>query len=425
MPKIQKVNWISLLALSSLFTIQIYSQNDFRSGYIINLNNDTIYGLIDYNANTNNECRFKKSENATVELYYPLDILSYRFTNDKFFISKEITIKKSYLKNIFRQVDVYNPEGKFISSQYEIEGNLTFPVFIECLVQGELNLYYYRDKQGIDHYFIENTNKQLTDLAEEQVNLYSGGALVNSEVNHIYKGKLKSIMQDCPQLYGRVETTKLNHKDMINLTQLYNIHMSPDKKSITYTKSIKPVKLSYGVHAGISNKKSENIYFYVGNTMNSYSIDALTGPLLGFELRIRNLFPTFEKMTVVINADYSMFSHKQEFKLYTNYFEPSENKVVSNVILASISSLNRLNMQDNSPFIELGILSCMRINSLTGDDEEVKLADDNALNFGVLVSLGYEVKPIKKGNSKIYIKAAYQKLVQEQNINLTIGYIFK
>lgn len=64
----------------------------FRNGYYITLENDTVYGLIDYRGEVRNSqtCVFKMSEVAEPEKFDPSEIQAYRFTDGKFYISKQI-----------------------------------------------------------------------------------------------------------------------------------------------------------------------------------------------------------------------------------------------------------------------------------------------------------------------------------------------
>ncbi|KPK79477.1 MAG: hypothetical protein AMS27_17980 [Bacteroides sp. SM23_62_1] len=116
-------------------------QADFRPGYIITLENDTIHGLIDFRGDMINAqiCSFKKHKKAEKTNYKPFEIKAYRFTGDKYYISR-------YVK----------------------QTEETVPVFIEYLVDGIADLYYYRDTKNIDHYFIEKEDSTLVELTNER-----------------------------------------------------------------------------------------------------------------------------------------------------------------------------------------------------------------------------------------------------------------
>ena len=110
----------------------VQAQRDYRKGYIITNRQDTIYGWIDYRGDIRNSkvCSFKKTENDQATEYSPSDILAYRFIDSKFYVSKNVGT-----------ADAPNQ------------------VFLEYLVNGLANLYYFRDENSNDHYYIENDGR--------------------------------------------------------------------------------------------------------------------------------------------------------------------------------------------------------------------------------------------------------------------------
>lgn len=408
-----------LLLFAGLYTTNVNSQGDFRQGYIITLDNDTSYGLINYNGKLNQECEFKKAGSEDVIRYTPFIIEGFRFINDKYFVSKAVTIKNSYVKIVNKTGHLDNVTT---TSEYETEGTTGQRVFLEYLVEGELNLFYLHDENDIDHYFLEKSDSVMTDLAIEQVKFYVNTVLNSESTNNLYKGKIKAIMQDCPQLKQKIESTGLVHKDMINITQQYNQYTCPDKKCILYTKALGPTKFIVGIHAGISYTNSTNFYYYYGTPNNYFELDPAFGPNLGTEFIFSNLFHRFEKMSLVINADISRFSYEKEFKFYSNHLIPSQFKMVSNIIATSVLSRNRFTSRRNSLFFEYGVVTRMRFNSYTGDEKNFVLNDDNYINYGITASLGYEANLFF--NHKMYAKAVIQQLIHEYYGNFIIGFIF-
>ncbi len=83
--KIKLTLILLLIIISSSF-----GQNDFRSGFIITLENDSIQGQVDYRSNSQNykSCIFK-GEQGELE-YFPNQIVGFGYTNDKFFSSQII-----------------------------------------------------------------------------------------------------------------------------------------------------------------------------------------------------------------------------------------------------------------------------------------------------------------------------------------------
>lgn len=73
-------------------TLITYSQSDFREGFVIKLNQDTIHGQIKYKeGNSNNHyCQFKGPDSQNIVSYKADEIVGYGFKNDKYFEAKKI-----------------------------------------------------------------------------------------------------------------------------------------------------------------------------------------------------------------------------------------------------------------------------------------------------------------------------------------------
>ena len=112
----------------------LYAQNNYRPGFIITVQKDTIYGEIDYRTDKMNakRCVFQSQGNDTEPVtYHPFEILGYRFTDDgKYYVSKNI----------------------------ELKYGVSTPVFLEYLLQGMKSLYYYETEDNIPIYFVEDNN---------------------------------------------------------------------------------------------------------------------------------------------------------------------------------------------------------------------------------------------------------------------------
>jgi len=74
---------VGLLHLAS----SLSAQTDFRSGFIIHLAGDTLYGEIDYRGDLlmSRVCKFKDKK-GEITAYDPDDIEAFRFLNSKFFV---------------------------------------------------------------------------------------------------------------------------------------------------------------------------------------------------------------------------------------------------------------------------------------------------------------------------------------------------
>lgn len=168
---------------------QLQGLTNFLPGYIITNENDTLHGLIDYRSEARNakKCEFKESENAPVKEFFPHSIKSYRFIDSKYYISQNIPV-----------------EGKEI------------PVFLEFLVNGISDLYFYTDGQNFN-YFIAKEDGKFIELTNDKRQFERDGKQYATRSNK-YIGQLKNVFADCQQLYPLINSSKMSHKSLISIT---------------------------------------------------------------------------------------------------------------------------------------------------------------------------------------------------------------
>jgi hypothetical protein len=71
-----------------------YSQFDFKPGYYITNNMDTVIGQIAVKSGSENAkaCTFRENNSSSSQNFMPGQILAYRVIGDKYYISKSVTI---------------------------------------------------------------------------------------------------------------------------------------------------------------------------------------------------------------------------------------------------------------------------------------------------------------------------------------------
>jgi hypothetical protein len=189
-----------------------YGQNDFRSGFIITLDNDTIQGQMDYRSNSKNyeSCIFK-GEQGEIE-YYPNQIVGFGYNNDKFF-----------------------------SSQI-VEGS-----FVEVLVDGDISLYRSRDKYHIKK---DTSFFDLESIIEE----FEIDGKIGTKETSPWRGILTYIISDCLQNpSGHTSSIGLDEKNLTRLIVKYNKCKGTEFKEL---KASKPwTKFDFGATLGISRSQ--------------------------------------------------------------------------------------------------------------------------------------------------------------------------
>ena len=177
----------------------LYAQNNYRPGFIITVQKDTIYGEIDYRTDKMNakRCVFQSQGNDTEPVtYHPFEILGYRFTDDgKYYVSKNI----------------------------ELKYGVSTPVFLEYLLQGMKSLYYYETEDNIPIYFVEDNNTLVKidapKLSKQATNIQFKGQTDR------YIPLLHYAFKDCPSLAPQIDRARFSRKEMIKITKEYHYAM--------------------------------------------------------------------------------------------------------------------------------------------------------------------------------------------------------
>ncbi len=253
---------ITLIVLLSI-SISIYSQHDFRQGFIIDNNNDTIPGFIDYQGDIklSQHCLFKKHEKDEFVIYQPSEILGYRFINDKYFVSKEVLV-----------------------------GNLKEKRFLEFLLHGAVDLFSLKDLNGVRFFiqkgfdFIELKQTEVVDYVDSHV---------YKKIKKEYIGPLKYFLSDVPSISNKVDNLSLNRKSLINIAEEYHNQVCTDNKCVIYKKNLPKTKINIGLIGGynLSSIKDEPSFHLVSKDFKSsyfYNGDFRTSrnPILGIYVNI-------------------------------------------------------------------------------------------------------------------------------------------
>ncbi|MBK6964795.1 MAG: hypothetical protein IPH20_12870 [Bacteroidales bacterium] len=215
-----------LLLLFLLFIFSgasLFSQTDFRPGYVINTENDTISGLIDYKGNKASAeiCLFKHNSGTDAIRYTPADIKSYRFIDGKYYVSKKL-----------------NAEDE------------EAPLFLEFLIEGMVDVYYYRSNTG-EHYLIDKGDGKFMLLDDEEKEVVVDD-IQYVRANKPYVGILKYVFKDSPTVSKDVERISLDHKSLIRVAKDYHAEVCSDRDCIIYEKNLPIVRITVGFLLGLN-----------------------------------------------------------------------------------------------------------------------------------------------------------------------------
>ena len=190
------------------YSISAYSQPNFRPGFIITNDKDTVLGKIDYRNDLRmcKVCSFKNKVTEEKIEYAPEEIFGYGFTGGRYF-----------------ETDTLNGKTKFF----------------EVLIRGEISIYYYTDLDN-DLYFLKKGYGDLIELEYFEKEVYFDGSgrasdgkkysFANDSVKGIYlirSQEFIKILQDTlinqPEIANDIlEIRKPNHRELIKLADKYH-----------------------------------------------------------------------------------------------------------------------------------------------------------------------------------------------------------
>lgn len=208
--------------LAFFITIIVSAQRDFKPGYIINVNGDTLVGLVDNKPNVHMfiSCDFRIDEDSEIKRYLPSDMKGYAIYNGPNYVSRKVEHKT---------------------------------IICKILVSGKLILYANYSRASGSTYYLENEKYGFRELFYRESDYTGETAMkVYRSVQHI--GILKIYTSDKPEFVERIERMQeLNEGLLIKIVSDYNNSVMLD--------SLVPLADS----SNISNAKTYNhVYRYRG-----------------------------------------------------------------------------------------------------------------------------------------------------------------
>jgi len=248
----------SLIILGLLISQMLSAQKDFKDAYILLTKKDTLFGKIK-NANYSLNamyCDFQKENSSVVKRYFPDKIYGYRFLEGKYYVSKEI----------------------------ETEDDETVTLFLEYLINGELDVYFYQESGTINHYLVSKDEMPLKELHYSTSLVTIDGKLFEKE-SRPYVGVLGRLTKEYPELREEIVKIKTpSHEKLIKFGRDYHQLVCNNNECVIYEKKIPyrivleivggyklyynydgPIQPYFGLKGYINNPQfSENSYFGLG-----------------------------------------------------------------------------------------------------------------------------------------------------------------
>jgi hypothetical protein len=226
----------AILLLLLVLPIAAFSQKDFRPGFVVLNNGDTVRGLILYRLGSriSDECAYRATKKGETRVYKANELQSYAVTNDKYYASMVL--------------DSATKEK----------------MFVEKLVTGKVSIFRYHDTfyaQKDKLYKLEKSVKKVNDK----------NAWYEQEYKK-YAGTLNFLTLDCGSMGGKAFNADLNEHDLVDLAVEYSRCM--DHPYVDY-KQFKPHHtISYYPLVGVSSTNlsfTSDIYPYISSDRTTVS----------------------------------------------------------------------------------------------------------------------------------------------------------
>ena len=290
----------------------LVAQIDFRSGFIVKTNGDTVKGFVAYRSDKKNlqNCLFKQLKKGKAQSFTAVDLRAYGLTGGKTY------------EAIILPVDYANPKRD--------------RVFVKLLVQGPLNLYQYGE------YFFLKKIDSLFVLPRPKSQAYGSAETLKLKTDKKYVGTLNYLMLDCKMNANMAHYTE---SDLTKVVYDYNNCKMPGSAR----KNLAPAgRLNFQLFTGYLN--SNLTYDYSNKYIPFHGTTIIGGA--GFEL-------SFPRATDKIFFTLEGWVAKT---LYQGYYEglyagdPIKQDILMDISYVKIPFVLKYNFlsPENTPYVRLG-----------------------------------------------------------------------
>lgn len=369
----------------------VSGQNSYKSGYIVTNNNDTIYGLIKLRSNylNNRSCNFKKVAEDSPELLSPSDIKAYKIENSKFYISKIISLRDT-----------------------------NRVVFLEFLLDGIVNLYYFKDI--VEEYFFIEKDNTLYELSNERKIITKDYDQFFWNSNQ-YIGALSYLFKESPELSDKIKKTGFSYKSLIKITEDYHNNVCKEYECINYTKSTK-IKICLEPNISLVNS-------WMG-LKTSTDLAQNTKLAIGINFKF-NPVKVFHLWNFLVGINYSSNHFNGDFENQLFFTTPRTYRIEAkySIIRVPIVLEYSFPAKKIQPFLSVGYNNVFILNP----EADIKVVFDNDLigetvgeldfqkyQCGLLSGIG--VRYIINDKSNIFLKSDFEYRIPSSSFSRTLDY---
>jgi hypothetical protein len=323
----------SLILLAPLFSS---AQNNYKPGYVVTLNGDTVKGYINYREWDKNpkNISFKKDLTATAEEFTPENTGAFGITGFEYFKSCTVPISQAQVETGNLKVGV--------DSSY-----ITANVFLRVLtVGGNVSVFSYEDDIKTRYYILEHGRVQPAELIYRIY--YRGDNANDYKTDNIYQIQLQSLAQkynvDSYKLQVQLTTAQYSESDIIKIAKAINgdnaVQFTPESR------------LGTGWFAGIGI--ADNVLTFTGGIAYPPKKSFFPKIAAGFDLYPnKNIQKFFFRAEVSFTANQYSFPEKPDAEGLSSYS-------ISNIMQRTVSGsaqvvYNIYSAENVSVFIGAGV----------------------------------------------------------------------
>ena len=229
--------------ITILFTSnETFAQKNFIEGYIITLKKDTVKGTIDYREwNLNPSSIHFIDATGKKSTFKPDDISGFYVPPKDLYISSHVSID---LSSIEPKDLIEHKDPKIVKDT---------ALFLLTVVKGKASLYYMKDHNNREHYYVSKDGNPLIELLikKNYMDNYDGNTMNHNYLAtvELFKGQLILLFDDCPSLKRNINNSEYLYSSIRSLVIKYN---ECQHSSIDFVKKEEPIKFKFGVKSFVS-----------------------------------------------------------------------------------------------------------------------------------------------------------------------------
>ena len=335
-----------------LLSFNVFSQKNFQEGYVVKMDTDTVTGFINDEGWVLNPefVEFKNKVSGEIIKYFPKEISSF-YVGSNHYKSANLEVDHAPYKD--------GELAKSNTPQFKKEG-----VFLLLLVGGDVSLYYLKDADGKEHFYIQKQKGKIDWLECRRYIKKENNQNLEME-NQKYKGQLLYYLQECKKLDNAIKGIEYKKKQIFNLVLMY---YNCIEKQYEYKQPKKRIKLKYGVLAGLSQTSLEfqESSDFISGLSESYSnseFNKSTGFSGGAFVQI--VFPQKKERFSLLNEFiYHDFETSATYQSYNIWFDTTYYNHYFNIGYLSINTMLQTYLvvkKEIQPFVFFGISNGLKV----------------------------------------------------------------